>query len=308
MNLRTLCLALTLAAMATFMAANEAARPDSRAEARVLRYVREHATPGKPILITELYNNVFTQPEERQALDKLYGAFFRIPLFVAQYQSRFGAPPKLAKIAEQFDLESDEDASTLLLVMESDPRVPRFIQRDAKTGEITSVDTAMVRSDRRFAQMAEKHLGGWEGIPAPDFTLPGLGSPAVTRAGLGGKTALLYVWFTGCPPCVKQTPELVELDRKFAARGLTIVGANADKLLELGYDDSVRLKYRAEQNIRFPMTDWNSSANTAFGSISIFPTLFLVDSQGVIIHHWVGYTSRTVLEPAVEAALSSPRP
>jgi thiol-disulfide isomerase/thioredoxin len=259
-------------------------------------------------MVTELYNNVFTQPDEHRALDKLYRAFFRIPLFVAQYQEKFGAPPKLEKIAEQFDLKTARDAGTLLLVMESDPRVPRFIERDGKTGEITRVDAEMIRSDRRFAQGAEKHLSGWTGTPAPEFTLPGLDSPNVTLAGLRGKTTLLYVWFTGCPPCMKQTPELVALDRELAGRGLVIVAANADKVLGLGYGDEVRRRYRSEQKIAFPMADWMGESDTAFGSVSIFPTLFLIDSKGVIIQNWVGFTSKETLKSAVVAALAPPKP
>lgn len=305
---KALCLAVIIVAVATPIRAGEGTATSANAESRVLEYVREHTAPGRPVLITKLYNEVFTKPEERQALDKLYRAFFRIPLFVAQHQSKFAAPPTLAKIAEQFDLTSERDASTLLLVMESDPRVPRFFERDAKTGEITSIDAEKARSDPRFAQMAEKHLGGWEGVPAPDFALPGLDAPEVTLAGLRGKTVLVYVWFTGCPPCMKQTPDLAALDREFAARGLVVVAANADNLLDLGHDDSVRRKYRAEQNIQFPMADWTKSADTAFGSISIFPTLFLIDSNGVIIHHWVGYTNREIIEPAIAAALPAAQP
>jgi len=281
---------------------------DADAEARVLMYVREHAQPGRPLLVTDLYNNVFTQPEERKALDKLYKAFFRIPLFVAQHQEKFGAAPKLKFIAEQFDMKSAQDADTLLRVMESDPRVPRFIQRDAQTGEITSVNTQMIRSDPRFGQATEKHLSGWESKPAPDFVLPGLDSGDVTSASLRGKAVLLYVWFTGCPPCMKETPELVALDREFADRGLVIVGANADKFLALGYDDAVRRKYAGAQKINFPIADWTRESDTALGSISIYPTLFLIDAKGVIMQHWVGYTSGEVIRSALATVLIQSKP
>src|SRR5689334_20057602 len=102
------------------------------AEARVLDYVRTHLHPGEPLMVTDLYNRVFTQPDERQALNKLYDACFRIPLFVANYQEKFKAPPTLAVIAQQFVLRSPTDADVLLRVMESDPRVPQFLTRNAK--------------------------------------------------------------------------------------------------------------------------------------------------------------------------------
>ncbi|HUU14031.1 MAG TPA: hypothetical protein VM182_10015 [Terriglobia bacterium] len=52
------------------------ARAQADAESRVLEYLRGHVRPGQPLVVTDLYNNVFTKPEERKALNKLYGAFF----------------------------------------------------------------------------------------------------------------------------------------------------------------------------------------------------------------------------------------
>lgn len=276
------------------------------AERRVLDYIRDHVQPGQPLVVSELYNQVFTQPDERQALDKLYRAFFRIPLFVAQYQQRTGRPPSLEVIAQQFDLSSPQAADVLLRVMESDPRVPRFITRDPKTGAITRVDIVAIQSDPRFGQTLERQLSGWEGKPAPDFVLPRLGGGEVGSASLRGKVALLYVWFTGCPPCMKETPELVRLQEEFGGRGLEVLGANADGLLGLGYDDAVRERYARAQKINFSLAAWTRQADAAWGSIAIFPTLFLMDRNGMILRHWVGYAApadlRRALEPALEGA------
>ncbi len=278
------------------------------AETRVLSYIREHLQPGQPLLVTDLYNQVFTQPDERKALDKLYKSFFRIPLFVTQYQEKFGSPPSLRVIAEQFDLESAQAADTLLLVMEADPRVPRFLTRDAQSGEITSIDSQRILADARFGRVIEKQLSGWEGMPSPAYYLQSLDNAEVSSASLHGKIVLIYVWFTGCPPCMKETPELVALHREFSDQGLVIVGANADKLLALGYDDNVHRKYASEVGMDFPLVDWTREADTAFGNISIFPTLFLIDTKGVIIQHWVGYTDGTVIRRAVAAALAQSEP
>jgi len=279
------------------------ARAQTDAETRVLDYLREHLRPGEPLLVSELYGKVFTQADERQALNKLYNAFFRIPLFVAQYQEKFGHPPSLKIIAEQFDLRTPQAAEVLLRVMESDPRVPRFLTRDPKTGEVTAVDVDRVRSDPRFGQTVERQLGGWEGKPAPEFTLPGLDRADLDSQALRGKVALLYVWFTGCPPCMKETPELVKLDGEFASRGVTIVAANADRLLGLSYDDAIRRRYLAEDQVKFPVAHWTKESDRAFGSIAIFPTLFLIDPKGVVVRHWVGYVSAEELRAALVSAL-----
>jgi len=269
------------------------------AESRVIDYIRTHLQPGKPLVVSELYSKVFTQPDERQALDKLYDAFFRIPLFLAQYQDRTGSPPKLAIIQQQFDLQTPGASDVLLRVMESDPRVPHFFTRDAKTGEIVHIDVAMIRSDERFGQAVERHLTGWEGRAAPNFNLESMDGHTINLGGLSGKTVLLYVWFTGCPPCMKEAPGLVALQNEFSTRGLTIVGANADRVLGLSYDDDIRQRYIKDEKISFPVVHWTKESDSAYGNISIFPTLFLIDGKGMITHHWVGYVKPEEMRKAI---------
>ncbi len=297
---QSIFLAVAVAGWALAAAATQA---DS--ETRILDYIQDHLRAGEPLVVTELYNDVFTKPAERKALDKLYNAFFRIPLFVAQYREKFGAPPRLKIIAEQFDLRTPEAAGVLVRVMEADPRVPRFFTRDAATGEITAVDEAKILADPRFGKAVERQLSGWEGRPAPAFKLAGLEGGDVDSAALNGKVVLLYVWFTGCPPCMKETPELVTLGRDWSAQGLAIVGANADRVLGLDYDDAVRRRYAEEHHINFPLAHWTRESDAAFGNVTIYPTLFLIDPSGVILHHWIGFTSGTELRAAVAASLKA---
>ena len=275
----------------------------SAAETRVLDYIRDHLEPGKPLIVTDLYNNVFTQPDERQALDKLYNAFFRVPLFVENYQEKFGSPPSLKIIAEQFDLGSPAAAEVLLRVMESDPRVPRFLTRDPQTGEITHVDVEKIKADPKFGEAFNRQISGWDGKPAPDFTLARLAGGDIHLHDLEGKVVLLEVWFTGCPPCMQETATLVALDHELAAQGLAIVGANADHALGLPYDDSVRQRYVQEHHIEYPIVHWTRASDHAYGGVAIFPTLFLIDQKGVVRAHWIGYVQAGDLRRAISGVL-----
>jgi len=294
---RTLLLASLLVGCAPAWASSDA-------EARVLDYIRTHLQPGQPLMVTDLYNRVFTQPDERQALNKLYNAFFRIPLFVANYQEKFKSPPTLAVIAEQFDLPSPAAADVLLRVMESDPRVPRFLTRDPKTGEITHVDVEKIKADPKFGQALARQIGGWEGKPAANVTLARLGGGDLHIADFQGKAVLLEVWFTGCPPCMQEAPALVSLDRELSPRGLVIVGANDDRTLGLDYDDSVRQRYVQEHHISYPIVNWTKESDQAYGGIAIFPTLFLIDRKGVVRDHWIGYVQLEALKKAINGVLS----
>jgi thiol-disulfide isomerase/thioredoxin len=281
------------------------ASTNRESERRVLAYVNAHLQPGRPLVVSDLYNKVFTSPEDRQALNKLYNAFFRIPLFVANYQERFGRPPLLKIVAEQFDLDSRYSADILVRVMETDPRVPRFIERDPRTHEIARVDVEQIKNDPQFGQILDRQLGGWEGRAAPEFQLETPEGKAVTSRDLVGKVVLLYVWFTGCPPCMKEAPELAALDRELAGRGLSVVGANADRLLGLGYTDDDRRRYIEKEKMGFPVVHWSKQADRDYGGVSIFPTMFLINRRGVVVAHWIGYTPASELRRAISAGLES---
>ena len=162
----------------------------------------------------------------------------------------------------------------------------------------------MIRNDPRFAQGAAHELSGWEGRKAPAFDLIGAGGKHLSSAGLDGKVALLYVWFTGCPPCMKEAPELARLQHEFGARGFEVVGANADGLLGLGISEEARRQYAEKEGITFPIVSWTKESNQAYGSISIYPTLFLINRQGAIAGHWVGFTSLATLREAISKTLA----
>ena len=103
---------------------------------------------------------------------------------------------------------------------------------------------------------------------------------------------------------MKEAPELARLQREFGARGFQVVGANADGLLGLGISEEARQRYAEKEGITFPMVRWTQESNQAYGGISIYPTLFLIDGQGKIAGHWVGYTSPATLREAISKAIA----
>src|ERR1043165_6190769 len=75
----------------------------SPVETRIVEYLKANVTPGKPVIVSDLYNNVFKTPEERKALDKLYNRFFKIPMFIVQYNTATKKIPTLRELSEQFN-------------------------------------------------------------------------------------------------------------------------------------------------------------------------------------------------------------
>src|SRR6266566_8574000 len=133
----------------------------SSVETRIVEYLKANVTPGRPVVVSDLYNNVFKTPEERKVLERLYSTFFKIPMFIVQYNAGSKKIPTLKELSEQFNFTVPGEADVILRVMEADPRVPKFLERDPKTGEITKVDIDVIKASPAFSRVIERTITGW---------------------------------------------------------------------------------------------------------------------------------------------------
>jgi len=273
------------------------------AEQRIIEYLKTHVTPGRQVVVSELYNNVFKTPEERKVLDRLFNTFFKIPMFIVQYNATSKKIPTLRELSEQFNFTVPGEADVMLRIMEADPRVPKFIQRNPKTGEITKVDIPAIQASPQFGKVLERSITGWEGREAPPFAITSLDGKPVTSQQVSGQAHLIYFWFTNCPPCVRSAPILAELYNQYAAKGFKIIGANADRFLELPYDDKVRADYVTKYGFKFTIGHLNPQMQQAYGGVSVFPTMFFVDKKGTIVKLFVNFQDKPVLEQAIQSTL-----
>ena len=271
-------------------------------EKRIIEYVKDNMKRGEPLIVSKLHNEVFTSPEERAVLAKLNAAFFRIPLFIVEYEKRKGRLPTLEEISGQFDFYGPEEADVVLSVMEGDPRVPKFLRRHS-TGELMAIDVHKIQTDERFNLAVERQLTGWVGQPAPKIMGMNFDGIETTLSDFNGLTVLVYVWFTNCPPCVKMGPELVALQNTYESQGFTVLGLNADKVLELQYDDAYRAEYARTIGVNYTNLHLTDSVRAALGNVNIFPTLFLVDREGTIVKHFVNFHSSDDLRPDIESTM-----
>jgi thiol-disulfide isomerase/thioredoxin len=289
--------------LALLLAGIVAAPQAPPAEVRVVEYLKAHVKPGEPVVVSRLYTEVFTGPEERAALDRLFNTFFKIPLYVAQHRKATDRPPTLAEISEQFRFLVPGQADLMLRIMESDPRVPRFLTRDAASGEIASVDVERILAHPRFGKALERTIAGWEGKRAPPFSTTTYDGRPFSSQELSGRPHLVYFWFTGCPPCVRTSPLLAELDRTWAPKGFRIVALNADRELDLPYSDEDRAAYASRHGWSFTLAHMTAEAQEAHGTVSVFPTMFFVDARGDVVRHFVNFQEKAVLEEAIGVTL-----
>src|SRR5215467_307835 len=131
------------------------------AETKIIEYLKANVQPGKPVIVSDL-NKMFTAPDEQKVLNRLFNTFFKIPMFVVQYNTSTKKIPTLRELAEQFNFKVPGEAAVMLRIMESDPRIPKFLTRDTKTGEITAIDVEKVTANPQFGRVLEQTIANWE--------------------------------------------------------------------------------------------------------------------------------------------------
>ena len=130
---------------------------------------------------------------------------------------------------------------------------------------------------------------------APHFVLPDLGGKVVRMEDLRGKVVLLNLWTTWCPPCVEEMPTLQTLAEKMDGRDFVLLAVSEDE------QSAVVAPWITQRGFTFPvLLDPRADVGGALG-ITGSPETFIVDRNGRIVHHHVGF--RNWAEPAVIAAL-----
>jgi thiol-disulfide isomerase/thioredoxin len=66
-------------------------------------------------------------------------------------------------------------------------------------------------------------------IAAPDWQLNDVDGKPVKLSDFKGKVVTLDFWATWCPPCRAEIPGFVALQKKFADKGLSVIGVSLDK-------------------------------------------------------------------------------
>ncbi|MBI3251997.1 MAG: TlpA family protein disulfide reductase [Candidatus Omnitrophica bacterium] len=135
--------------------------------------------------------------------------------------------------------------------------------------------------------------------PDQRFTLVDLNGQTVSLDGLlkEKKAVLVNFWATWCPPCREEIPDLIRLQRQYAARGFTALGVN------VGESQGKVSAFAAKMGINYPvLLDEDQSVAENFRIVGI-PTSLLVDSSGKILGEY--HSASPQLFSDVEKALAA---
>ncbi|WP_454803194.1 redoxin domain-containing protein [Mucilaginibacter phyllosphaerae] len=116
--------------------------------------------------------------------------------------------------------------------------------------------------------------------PAPDFTLKDLTGKQWRLTELKGKTVVLNFWFTTCPACIQEMPELNQLAGSYKNHPVIF--------LALGRDDAIAIK-RFLKVRPFAYTHLQNADSVGdLYQVNSYPTSIVIDPKGIIRFVQVG--------------------
>jgi peroxiredoxin len=122
--------------------------------------------------------------------------------------------------------------------------------------------------------------------PAAPFTLETLDGGEMKLAdALRRGPVVLDFWATWCKPCLAAIPELEELHRAYAPRGVTVIGISVDNPRSFA-----RVRPAVKRlGITYPVgIDDDGALQEKYG-LQAMPTTMVVDTNGVVVHVLQGY-------------------
>jgi peroxiredoxin len=149
----------------------------------------------------------------------------------------------------------------------------------------------------RFGPRAHETVG----TVAPAFALPVVenGDPGARIAleDLRGEAVLIDFWASWCGPCTLQAPIVDRVGKRYAARGLQVLGVNVDD------PESVARAHARKLGVSYPiLLDGSGEVQRAYG-VSRLPSLVVIDRSGNVTSFTSGVVDEDALDRMVREAL-----
>jgi len=120
------------------------------------------------------------------------------------------------------------------------------------------------------------------GKTAEEIPLTLANGQATKLTNFRGKVVVLNFWATWCPPCVEETPSLIQLQQRIASRNGVVLGVSVDD------DEAAYRKFLQDHGIQYP-TSRDSSKKSAldYGTV-MYPETYIIDRKGKIVRKIIG--------------------
>ena len=121
------------------------------------------------------------------------------------------------------------------------------------------------------------------GDPAPDFAVKDPEGKELKLSDLRGNVVFLNFWYTTCPPCVKEMPDMELVTRVFKDRKFKMVPISVDTNFE-----DVKKFYGAHKLASMSMyLDPGKQVANRY-NVYKFPETYIIDGNGIVLKHYIG--------------------
>ncbi len=134
---------------------------------------------------------------------------------------------------------------------------------------------------------------------APAFSLTDITGKPLKLSDYQGKVVLLDFWATWCGPCRIEIPGFIELQKRYAAQGFTMIGISMDDSPEPVVD------FYKELQMNYPVAVGNDRLGELYGGMPGLPTTFVIGRDGRIYAKHVGATDPSVFEAEIKELLAA---
>jgi cytochrome c biogenesis protein CcmG, thiol:disulfide interchange protein DsbE len=119
------------------------------------------------------------------------------------------------------------------------------------------------------------------GNAAPDFTVQD-DERKVTLSEHRGRVVVLNFWATWCPPCVEETPSLVQMQQRMKDKGVEVLAISLD------VDEGAYHKFLKDYKVDLlTVRDPDLKSNTLYGTFK-YPETYIIDRNGVLRRKFIG--------------------
>lgn len=143
---------------------------------------------------------------------------------------------------------------------------------------------------------------------AADFGFVTEGGAQNKIADLKGKVVVVDVWATWCGTCIYNIPKIVALRNKYSDQSVEIIGLNVDSDGWVKAKPFLQKHPEISYTVAVPYPDPPFLVKTLvdldpLGSISVLPTIFVIDQSGAIAGKFVGIGNEQGIDNLVSKLL-----
>jgi len=135
---------------------------------------------------------------------------------------------------------------------------------------------------------------------APEWQLNDVDGKPVKLSDFKGKVVILDFWATWCPPCRREIPGFVSIQKKYADKGFTVIGVSVDE-----QGPSVVKPFMRLLEMNYPVVMGTPKIVVDYGGIEAIPTTFVIDRQGNVVTAYEGFTDQATFESVIAPLLEN---